>query len=438
MNQYHPYRGVNSRVTMSDHVNSYYAATANPYHSHPELAGEVTADVCVIGAGFTGISAALHLAEAGMDVVLLEAERVGWGASGRNGGQICSAFNQSMEEIEKLVGKEGAAAMWEVDCQSKDLIRDRVTRHNIDCDLQWGYLHAASKASHMKGMQETIDEWARYGYDDTELLDKQSLKDRLDSDIYHGGMWEANAGHLHPLNYALGLAKAAEEAGVKFFEQSRVTSINTDKDISVRTARGLVTAKFLVAAGNAYLEDLIKPLYHRVMPVKSFILATEPLGDNVAKGLVPNNDAIVDSNNICNYFRLSGDGRMLFGGRANYSGMEPKDLFSYMKPRMLKVFPQLKDVALDYCWGGTLAITADRLPHVGQIDGKIFFAHGFSGHGVAHSGMCGKLMAEAIQGNAEKFDVMAKIRHQPFPGGPIRMPLLALGMLYYKMRDLLS
>lgn len=423
---------------MSEHAPSYYAATAVESVSYPALSGEIKADVCIIGAGFTGITAALHLAEAGMEVVVLEAERVGWGASGRNGGQICTAFNQSMPALEKQVGKDGAQVLWDVERAAKDLIRDRVAKHNIDCDLTWGYIHAASKPSHMAWMHETRDEWAQYGYDETEILDKSQLQERLGSEMYHGGLREKNAGHLHPLNYALGLAKAARDAGVKFFEQSKAININTDKDVSVRTGDGHVTAKYLVSAGNAYLGKLIPALYYRVMPVKSFILSTEPLGENFARSLIRDNDAVVDSQNICDYYRLSGDGRMLFGGRANYSGLEPKDLFSYMKPRMLKVFPQLKDARLDYCWGGTLAITADRLPHVGQIDGKIFFAQGFSGHGVALSGMCGKLMSDAIRGTAEKFDVMARLRHHPFPGGPVRMPLLALGMLYYRMRDLLS
>ena len=423
---------------MSEFPASYYAATANDDTRHPELEGEISADVCVIGGGFTGISAALHLAERGYDVVLLEGERIGWGASGRNGGQICTAYNKSMGDIEGLVGKQGAEAMWDVEVASKDMIRDRVERHNIDCDLTWGYLHAATKPSHMPWCRETHDEWERYGYTDTAVYDKAELEQRLGSKIYHGALWEGNAGHLHTLNYALGLARAAKEAGVRIFENSKVTSVDKEPTPRITTAKGSVNAKFVVAAGNAYLGKLLPHLYHRVMPVSSFILATKPLGEDRARSLIRDDDAVCSSDNIVDYYRLSKDGRMLFGGRANYTGHAPADLFAYMRPRMLKVFPQLADAELDYAWGGNLAITLDRLPHVGSMDGKIFFAHGYSGHGVALSGICGKLIAEAIAGTAEQFDVMAKIRHQPFPGGPIRVPMLALGMMYYRLRDLLS
>ena len=423
---------------MSVHTASYYAATANDDTRHPQLSEDLNVDVCVIGGGFTGISSALHLAERGYDVVLLEGERVGWGASGRNGGQICTAYNKSMATIEQLVGKDGAQAMWQVELDSKEMIRERVERHNIDCDLRWGYLHAAAKPSHMTWVNDTHDEWQRYGYTDTAVYDKQQLEEHLQSKIYHGALWEKNAGHLHPLNYALGLARAAKEAGVRIFEDTRALSLEKGSTVSVKTDKGSVRAKFLVAAGNAYLGNMIPKLHRRVMPVGSFIIATEPLGAERASALIPNNDAVSCTNNIVDYYRLSVDGRMLFGGRANYSGYEPADLFAAVRPRMLNVFPQLADARLDYAWGGNLAITLDRLPHVGSLEGNIFFAHGYSGHGVAHTGICGKLIAQAIAGTAEQFDVMAKIRHQPFPGGPIRMPMLALGMMYYKMRDFLS
>ncbi len=423
---------------MSDHTASYYAATANDDTRHPVLEEAIVADVCVIGAGFTGLSAALHLAEKGYEVVLLEGERVGWGASGRNGGQICTAYNKSMDDIERLVGKDGAKAMWDVELAAKDLIRQRVEGHDIDCDLSWGYLHVATKPSHMAWVHDTRDEWERYGYTDTAVYDKQQLEQRLGSKIYHGALWEKNAGHIHTLNYALGLARAAKEAGVRIFEESRVTRIDKGSSPLITTSKGSVRAKYLVAAGNAYLGKLIPHLYHRVMPVGSFILATKPLGEEKARSLIRDNECVTTTDNIVDYYRLSKDGRMLFGGRANYSGYEPADLFSYMRPRMLKVFPQLADAELEYCWGGNIAITLDRMPHVGSMDGNIFFAHGFSGHGLALSGMCGKLISEAVSGTAEQFDVMAKIRHQPFPGGPIRMPLLALGMMYHRLRDLLS
>ncbi len=423
---------------MSQHTPSYYAASANDDSRHPKLDGDLQTDVCVIGGGYTGLSAALHLAEAGFDVVLLEGERIGWGASGRNGGQICTAYNKPMDEIEVLVGKEGAQAFWDVEVMAKQLIRERVEKHNIDCDLTWGYLHTAAKPSHMRWVTDTFDEWARYGYTDTEVLDKTEVQERVGTEAYHGALWEQNGGHLHPLNYVLGLARAAKEAGVQIFEETRATDVQQGANAKISTPSGTVSATYIIAAGNGYLGNLIPHLHHRVMPVKSFILATEPLGEEQARSLIRDNDSVTDSNNICNYIRLSADNRMLFGGRANYTGMEPKDLFPYMRPRMLRIFPQLADARLDYCWGGTLAITLDRMPHVGKVGDNLFFAHGYSGHGVALSGMAGKLIADAVQGTAEKFDVMARIKHQPFPGGPIRMPMLAIGMLYYKLKDMMS
>ena len=423
---------------MSDHAPSYYAATANSLANHPELLGEISADVCVIGAGYTGLSAALHLAERGYDVVLVESERVGWGASGRNGGQICTAYNKSMDEIERLLGKEGAETCWQIERDSKELIRERVNRHNIDCDLKWGYLHAAAKPSHMSWVNETRDEWARYGYEDTTVLDKSTLQERLGSDIYHGALWEGNAGHLHPLNYALGLARASVEAGVRIFENSSVISLEHGSKPRVVTSKGSVKCRFVVTAGNAYLGKLLPSLYRRVMPVGSFMVATEPLSEERARSLICNNDAVSNTNFIVDYYRLSADRRMLFGGRANYSGYEPKDLFPYMRPRMLAVFPELADVRLDYAWGGNIAITLDRMPHLGSVGGNVFFAHGYGGHGVALSGICGKLIADAVSGTAGNFDVLARVRHQPFPGGPIRMPMLALGMMYYRLKDILS
>ena len=285
---------------MSVHAKSYYGATANDSTRHPELTEEISADVCVVGGGFTGIMAALHLAERGYDVVLVEGERIGWGASGRNGGQICTAYNKSMATIEGLVGKDGAKAMWDVETDSKDLIRDRVAQHDIDCDLRWGYLHAASKPSHMPDLQEMQDEWGRFGYTETTLMNKAELEQRLGSEIYHGALWESLGGHIHTLNYALGLARAAKDAGVRLFENSTVTRIDKAPSPKVVTAKGQVTAKFIVAAGNAYLGKLIPHLYHRVMPVGSFILATEPLGEERAKSLIANNDAVCSSENIVN------------------------------------------------------------------------------------------------------------------------------------------
>jgi len=415
---------------------SYYRASANPHPSHGALEGVHETDVCVVGAGYTGLSAALELAERGYRVTVLEAETVGWGASGRNGGQICTGFSCEMAKIEDQLGKEGARVCWDLAEESKALIAERVKRYSIACNLKHGYIHAAPKpgdAAYLEHMQEA---YAAYGYDKTELLSKAELEERLGSRVYHGGLRDAGAGHLHPLNYCLGLADAAIAAGAVIFENSRVTEIDTGEAPRAVTAAGEVRARFLVLAGNAYLGRTVPALYNKIMPVGSFICATEPLGENRARSLIRDDDAIVDTNFVVDYFRLSEDRRMLFGGRCSYSTLEPKDLAGFMRPRMLRIFPQLADARLDYCWGGYIGITVNRIPDVGRLSDTVYYAHGYSGQGVALTGICGKLLAEAIAGQAERFDVMAKVRHRSFPGGIARTPLLVLAMLYYRMRDL--
>lgn len=417
---------------------SYYRASANPHPSHPRLEGEVAADVCVIGAGFTGLSAALELAGRGYDVALLEAESVGWGASGRNGGQICTGFSTGMKEIEARAGAQDARTCWAIAEEGKRLIAENVARHRIACELKWGYIHVAPKPGDNAYLAEKQREYAAYGHEETELLDKAALEQRLGSRRYHGGLRDARAGHFHPLNYCLGLADAAQAAGVRIFERSPVTAVETGPGPRARTAHGSVRAKFLVICGNAYLGRLVPALYRKIMPVGSFIAATEPLGENRARALIRDDDAICDTNFIVDYFRLSADRRLLFGGRCSYSTLEPRDLKAFMRPRMLRVFPQLDDAGIDYCWGGYIGITVNRIPDVGRLSDTVYYAHGYSGQGVALAGVCGRLLAEAIAGQAERFDVMARFRHRPFPGGPVRTPLLVLAMLYYRLRDALG
>lgn len=423
---------------MQGYPESWYAASANAAPAHPRVEGEETADICVVGGGFTGISAALHLAERGYDVVLVEAERVGWGASGRNGGQICTGFSKGMEPIEEKLGTEAARACWAVAEEAKAEIRDRVSRHNINCALKWGYLHVANKPSRMAGLKRYQESLAKYGYEDTKLLDRFALAERLKSPAYHGALWEGGAGHFHPLNYALGLAEAAAAAGVRIFERSPVERVATGPNPAAYTAEGVVRPKHLVLAGNAYLGSVSRPLYRRIMPVASYVLATEPLGEDGARATLPGDDAVSDTNFVVDYFRLSEDRRMLFGGRASYSQVRPRDLFGFMRPRLLKVFPQLSGARLDYCWEGNIGITVDRMPDIGRLEGDVWYAQGYSGQGVALAGIYGKIIAEAIAGHAERFDLMSRFRHPPFPGGRFRTPVLALGMLWYRFRDLLS
>lgn len=416
---------------------SYYRASANRHVEHPVLAGERQADVCVVGAGFTGLSAALELAERGFSVIVVEAETVGWGASGRNGGQICTGFSAGMEKIEAQAGLEDARKCFAIAEEGKAIIAERVAKHDIACDLKWGYLHVAAKAGDMGDLTDAQESLARYGCEST-LLDKAALEERLGTQVYHGALEESGAGHFHPLNYCLGLAEAAVAAGAEIFEHSRVTRIETGAKPVVHTDGGLVRARFVVAAGNAYLGRLVRPLYPKIMPVGSFIVATEPLGDNRARSLIRDDEAVADTNAILDYFRLSGDRRMIFGGRCSYSGAIPDDVTPAMRPRLARVFPQLADARIDYAWGGYIGITTNRIPDLGTIDGTLFYAHGFSGQGVTLSNVCGRLMAEAIAGQAERFDLMARFKHRPFPGGPARTPLLMLAMAWYRLRDMVG
>jgi gamma-glutamylputrescine oxidase len=321
---------------------------------------------------------------------------------------------------------------------SKLLIEQRIVEHRINCDLKWGYLHCAVKPNTQKAFAAWQKEYADLGYHGLEIVSKQQLEEKLGTTVYHGALREPRAGHFHPLNYALGLANAAIAAGATIFEHSPVMELETGAHPWARTSTGKVTAKFMVIGGNAYLGKTVKPLYGRVMPVSSFIVTTAPLGDNVARSLIRDDEAVADTNFILDYFRLTADKRLLFGGAANYSTLEPKDVGGFMKRRMVKVFPQLADVSIDHAWGGYIAITSNRLPDCGQLSPTTYYAHGYSGQGVALAGMYGKLMADAIRGTAERFDLLARIKHLPFPGGGLRTPLLVAGMLWYRLRDALG
>jgi gamma-glutamylputrescine oxidase len=417
---------------------SYYQATATPSPKHPPLEGDIAADVCIVGAGYTGLSAAIELAEAGYKVVVLEAESVGHGASGRNGGQICTGFSSGQEKIEAQLGREDARRCFAMAEEAKQLLKDRIARYSIDCNLRWGYLHVLPKPNRFDGLKAWKAEWDELGYADTQIIGKEELADKLGTRAYHGALREGGAGHFHPLNYCLGLARAATSAGAAIHEFSRAVEVETGSKPFVRTERGNVTARFVIIACNAYLGRLVPKLHGKVMPVTSYIVATEPLGENRARALIRDGEAVADTNFIVDYFRITSDTRMLFGGRASYTTLEPADLGAYMKPRMTKIFPQLRDVRIDFAWGGFIAITYNRIPDCGRLSPTAYYAHGYSGQGVALAGLYGKLMAEAIRGTAERFDLLARVRHLPFPGGPVRVPMLASAMLFYRLRDALS
>jgi gamma-glutamylputrescine oxidase len=417
---------------------SYYQATATPSPKHPPLQGNATADVVIVGGGYTGLSAAIELAEAGYKVVVLEAESVGHGASGRNGGQICTGFSAGQEKIAAQLGPADARRCFALAEDSKQLLKDRISRFGIDCNLRWGYLHVLPKPGRFDGLKAWKEEWDELGYTDTRLIPKAELEENLGTRAYHGALREGGAGHFHPLNYCLGLARAATTAGATIHEFSRAVEVETGPKPFVRTAEGRVDARFVIIACNAYLGRLVPKLYGRVMPVTSYIIATEPLGENRARALIRDGEAVADTNFIVDYFRITSDTRMLFGGRASYTTLEPPDLGAYMKPRMTKIFPQLRDAKIDFAWGGFIAITSNRIPDCGRLSPTAYYAHGYSGQGVALAGLYGKLMAEAIRGTAERFDLLSRVKHLPFPGGPVRVPMLASAMLFYRLKDALS
>lgn len=423
-----------------EHIDSYYAATANARSDYPSIAGDLTADVCVIGGGYTGLATALHLAERGFSVVVLEANRLGWGASGRNGGQICTGLSAGNEPVEAALGRADARKVFDITEEAKAILRERIARHKIDCDLHWGYVLGAVKDRQLADLRDYHESLARdYGYAQTGVLEsRDAIREYVNTEAYVGGLIDRGAGHLHPLNYCLGLGRAAAEAGAQIFEGSEATAIEEGAKVTVRTADGSVTADFLVLAGNAYLGDLVPQIRSKVMPVGTYVAATTPLGENRAQSLIKDNVAVADCNFVLNYYRLSRDHRMLFGGRVSYSTLMPPNLPHAMRGKMLKVFPELADTSFEYTWGGFVAITMERTPHLGRIGRNIFFAQGYSGQGVAFTAVAGKIMAEAIAGQAERLDLLARLPHTTFPGGRLfRTPTLALAMLWYRMRDFL-
>lgn len=422
---------------LSSYPNSYYAATANKNLDFPALEEEVQADVCVIGSGYTGLSAALHLAESGYDVTLLEAEKVGWGASGRNGGQVAQGQRIGHEELIKKVGREAADMLWDLSLDSVDLVKSLIKKHEIQCDLKSGVLDVAAKASHMDDMKEEYDYLTNVlKYEHVKYVEKDEVQNMLGTDKYHNGLVLTDAAHLHPLNYALGLAEAATKAGVKIYENSRVTKYKGGSGAEVKTEKGLVKAKYILLACNGYLGNLSPKVAGKIMPINNFILATEPLSEELCRKINRDDYAVADTKFVINYFKLSGDNRLLWGGGENYTKAFPKDIPNFVRKYMLEFYPELKDVKIDYGWGGTLAITLNRMPHFDRIEENVFVAQGYSGHGVAMATLGGKLMADAIRGSAENFDLFKSVPTPTFPGGTLlRWPGLVAGMLYYSMRD---
>lgn len=419
------------------HIDSYYAASARGERSRPSLQENITADVCIIGGGFTGVSSALHLAERGYSVVLLEAAKIGWGASGRNGGQLYNTQRKSQAELEALFGRDTARSLWDLAQDAVDTVVSRVERHQIPCDLKPGILVTAAKRSHGDELRSDVAKLQEdYGYDKARFVDAEETAHLVGSDRFYGGELNMGSYHLHPLNLALGMAGAAEQAGARLFEQSPARSYTEGDPVTVATAQGSVKARFVILACNGYLGKLEPRIAVKGLPINNFVLASAPLGEERAKALNPQDLAFSDTKFVVNYWRMSADRRMVFGGGENYSSRFPADIKGFVRRFMLEIYPGLKDVPIDYGWGGTLCITMKRLPHFGRLRPNVYFAQGYSGLGVGLANLAGKLLAEAIAGQAERFDVMASLPVPAFPGGTwLRYPALVLGMTYYALRD---
>ncbi len=425
--------------------NSYYAATAARRQDFPPLQGSAVCDVAVVGGGLAGLSAALELAQRGFAVTLLEARQVGWGASGRNGGQAIHGLACDQERIESQLGADDARRVWDMSIEALDLLRQRIRAHAIDCDWRDGYLSVATSAAKARALLEATDRLERnYGYPQ-QRIGPADMRRWIASSSYHCGVLDPRSGHLHPLNYTLGLARAAAAAGVSVHEDSAVTALRPGAVATLRTARGELRARHVLLAGNVYLQGIAPQLEARIMPVGTYIACTEVLEASLATSLIPSGAAVCDTNFVLDYFRTTRDRRLLYGGRVSYSTVTPGNLARSMLARCLGTFPQLAGTKIEFAWGGFVDISMNRAPDFGRLTAagdnapNVYYLQGFSGHGLALSGLAGKLVAEAIAGDASRFDVFAKLKHRPFPGGrALRMPALVLGMAWYRLKDLMA
>ena len=399
------------------------------------MLGEQSADVCVIGAGFTGISTALYLAERGYNVHVVEGNRVGWGASGRNGGQMIGGI-AGEECVAKHLGKDVEDVFSELRWAGHDIIRERVQTYGIDCDLKFGYLDVAIKKKHLRDFELDYERLQKSNFPhEFRILSKDETQETIGTSAYIGALLNMGNGHLHPLKLCIGEARAAVSLGATIYEGSHVLNIEKGSRPRVVTQHGAVTADFVILAGNAY-HELDRKLRGIMFPVNSFIIATEPLSEKVVKAINPKDLAVCDPNFVLEYFRLSAEKRMLFGGRCNYSGSNPEVIKRNLRPRLLRIYPQLANIGIDYAWGGTIGVPINRVPQLGRISRAVFYCQGYSGHGVNVTHLAGQIMADAVAGTLERFDLFANVKPFIVPGAHwLSKPMVALGMLYYHIRD---
>ena len=420
-----------------DHTTSYYAASANTRSLRPAVEGDHMFDVCVVGAGYSGLSTALHLAERGHNVVIVEGARIGWGASGRNGGQAVNGLNASLQTIKRKYGQDTANFVAGLVMEGGEIIRERIRTYDIQCDYKPTNLFTACTDTHMRELEERLALWQGYGLNTQEMVSKDQIGEYVGSDMYAGGMIDHAGGHMHPLNLALGEADAFEKNGGTIFEMSRVVDVNYEAARPVvKTEAGTITCKTVVLCGNAYLGKVAPKLTSRVMPVSTQVMATEPLSDEMAKRLLPTDTCVEDIRYILDYYRLSADNRLLFGGGTVYGGADPRDIEAKLRKNMNKVFPELANTKVEYAWSGNFALSFSRVPQMGRLNNNTYFAHGYSGHGVTGSHTFGRILAEAISGDASRYDVFEKVPYIPFPGGRMfRVPYSMIGSWYYGFKD---
>ena len=423
--------------TPGQHPASWYAATAKAPGPYPDASGTLTCDVCVVGGGYAGLSSALHLARRGYDVVLLEASRVGSGASGRNGGQVSMGQRLEQDDLEPMVGLTKARMLWDMGAEAVDLVKQMLRDSGDDCDWRDGVIHANHRARFSAHSQKHVAHMqSAYGYDKIRYLNRDAVRHEVGAEGYHSGTLDMGSGHLHPLRYAFALTRLAQSAGVRIHEMSRATRIETAGKPRVHTDRAVIEAEHLILAMNGYHNNCERAVARHVMPINNFIAVTEPLPQPLADRLIPNRYAVADSRFVINYFRMSPDNRMIFGGGESYGYKFPTDLRAKVRGPMCEVFPELKDIRLDYAWGGTLGITMSRLPHFARLGPAALSVAGFSGQGVALATLAGQIAAETVAGQAERFDMIAHLPTPGFPGGPaLRTPLLAAAMTWYALRD---
>ena len=426
---------------MNSYPESWYVASSSLLAEQPPANGDLAYDVCVVGGGYAGLSCALHLAKSGKSVAVLEAERVGWGASGRNGGHVGTGQRADQHSLEKWYGKATAKELWRLGLEAVELVSDLVKQNGIDCELGKTNIHFAAKKSHVDELREEIDHLrTEYGYDQISGVESSSLEELTSGVGFHYGVVDHGARHLHPLKYCLGLAEAVMRAGASVFEKSRVRSIDIKRRHAiVSTDTAVIKAQKVVLACNGYLGNLFPPVASNIMPINNFIVATEPLDEATANRINPLNASLSDSLFVINYWKLSADRRLIFGGGETYSDKFPESITDFVRPKLLAIYPELSRARLDYGWGGALAITRNRMPDLGVHKGVVYYAQGFSGHGVPTATMAGKLIAAAIDAGDDDFDLMSGLRTLKFPGGPVlRRPTLVAGMLFYSLRDRLG